>query len=31
MSSFVVMVTAVKLVGSDFVFGYIQAIDGEKV
>lgn len=23
--------TAVKIIGSDFVFGYIQAIDGEKV
>ena len=23
--------TAVKLIGRDFVFGYIQAVDGEKV
>ena len=27
----VMVTTAVKLIGSDFVFGYIQAIDGEKV
>ena len=27
----VMITTAVKLIGSDFVFGYIQAIDGEKV
>ena len=24
-------ITAMKTVGADFVFGYIQAIDGEKV
>ena len=27
----VMVTTAVKIIGSDFVFGYIQAIDGEKV
>ena len=27
----VMITTAVKLIGSDFVFGYIQAVDGEKV
>ena len=27
----VMVTTAVKIIGGDFVFGYIQAIDGEKV
>jgi len=26
-----VNIAAVKTIGTDFVFGYIQAIDGEKV